>query len=155
MDRVLKRMDSIYDRVRLLLLAWDVDRPSPGSVRWNAQCGDDRYAFARELIKTVPPGKPIPPASKQIHDSVNSYVNRAKSSIENTVNSAKSGDMKDKLADSMSTFGEKVSSMMDKAKSSVQNLRNSNVCVKQGNHSKEGSTPRGESTSTPIFLSQG
>ena len=55
---------------------------------------------------------------------MSNYMNKAKNSIESTVNSAKSGDMKDKIVDSMSTLGERMNSMMDKAKSTVQNLRN-------------------------------
>ena len=49
------------------------------------------------IIDIVPPGKPVPSASKQIQSSVNSYMSKAKSSIENTVSSAKSGDMKEKI----------------------------------------------------------
>ena len=71
----------------------------------------------------VPPGKPIPPASKQIQNSMNSYMSRAKSSIESTMSSAKSGDIKEKFTDSMSSFGDKMSQVMDKAKSTVQSLR--------------------------------
>ena len=51
-------------------------------------------------------------------------MSKAKSSIENTVSSAKSGDMKEKISDSMSSLGDKMSQVMDKAKTTVQNLRN-------------------------------
>lgn len=122
MEKILKRMDSIYDRV------W--------TVYWNEPQVDKLQTQSEELVTVVktsvffvwfllvPPGKPIPPASKQIQDSMSNYMNKAKNSIESTVNSAKSGDMKDKIVDSMSTLGEKMNSMMDKAKSTVQNLRN-------------------------------
>ena len=75
-------------------------------------------------MSTVPPGKPIPSASKQIQDSMNSYVNKAKTSLENTVASAKNGDMRERLTDSMSSFGDRMSQMVDMAKNTVQNFRN-------------------------------
>ena len=78
----------------------------------------------KEIVETIPPGKPIPSASKQIQDSMNSYVNLAKSTLENTVASARNGDMRDRLSDSMSIFGDRMSQMVDKAKSTVQNFRN-------------------------------
>ena len=122
MDSILKRMDAVYERVSLLLSAWRIGRKGEGASRRNQECGGDRFSFL-DCSSVVPPGKPIPPASKQIQNSMNSYMSRAKSSIESTMSSAKSGDIKEKLTDSMSSFGDKMSQVMDKAKSTVQNLR--------------------------------
>ena len=77
-----------------------------------------------ENSRLAPPGKPIPPPSKQIQNSVNTYMGKAKSTIENTVSSAKSGDMKELLSDNISTFGAKMSDVFDKAKQKVQNMKN-------------------------------
>ena len=50
---------------------------------------------------------------------MNSYVEKAKSTIENTVTSAKSGDMKEKLSDNITSLSEKMSNVFDKAKQKV------------------------------------
>lgn len=74
----------------------------------------------------APPGKPIPPPSKQIHNSVNSYMEKAKSTLDATVSSAKTGEMKEKLSDNLSTLGEKMTTMFGKAKQTVQSFKNYN-----------------------------
>ena len=55
---------------------------------------------------------------------MNSYVNKAKTSLENTVASAKNGDMRERLTDSMSTIGDRMSQVVDMAKNTVQSFRN-------------------------------
>ena len=85
------------------------------------QQGMLHYSFIHEI---VPPGKPIPAPSKQIQNSMNSYVEKAKSTIENTVTSAKSGDMKEKLSDNITSLSEKMSNVFDKAKHKVQSMTN-------------------------------
>lgn len=87
----------------------------------------------KQVFSVIPhdealPGKPIPPPSKQLHNSVNSYVEKAKSTLENTVSSAKSGDMKEKLSDNLSSLGEKMTNVFDKAKQKVQNFTNWFLC---------------------------
>ena len=86
--------------------------------------------YQQFIHEIVPPGKPIPAPSKQIQNSMNSYVEKAKSTIENTVTSAKSGDMKEKLSDNITSLSEKMSNVFDKAKQKVQSMTNQfyNVC---------------------------
>lgn len=93
--------------------------------KWNLSF---KQVFSRLTHNEALPGKPIPPPSKQIHNSVNTYVEKAKSTFENTVSSAKSGDMKEKLSDNLSSLGEKMTSVFDKAKQKVQNFTNCFVC---------------------------
>ena len=80
--------------------------------------------YIQFIHQIVPPGKPIPAPSKQIQNSMNSYVEKAKSTIENTVTSAKSGDMKEKLSDNITSLSEKMSNVFDKAKQKVQSMTN-------------------------------
>ena len=55
---------------------------------------------------------------------MSTYVGKAKSTLENTVSSAKSGDMKEILSDNISNLGAKMSDVFGKAKQKVQNLKN-------------------------------